>query len=130
MTRLTAIALIAAASLGGCAAWQRDGITDRENVLSAAGFSVLPASTPQRQDMLAKLPPNRLSQLIQGDRVSYLFPDPVVCHCLYAGGQQQFAQYQLLRQQRAIADEQFTAAQINFNNGWDWGPWGGFGPWY
>ncbi len=117
-----------AAALGGCAAWQRDAVHDHEDVLSAAGFSVLTASTPQRQDMLAHLPPNRISQLIQGDRVSYLYPDPVLCHCLYAGGQQQYAQYQLIRQQRAIADEQITAAQLNYQ--WDWGPWGGLGPWY
>ncbi len=77
--------------------WQRDAAHDRESLLSASGFTVLPANTPQRQDMLAKLPPNRVSQLIQGDKVSYLYPDPVLCHCLYAGGQQQFAQYPGLR---------------------------------
>ncbi len=109
--------------------WQRDAAHDRESLLSASGFTVLPANTPQRQDMLAQLPPNRVSQLIQGDRVSYLYPDPVLCHCLYAGGQQQFAQYQAYVQQRRIADEQVTAAQLNYDGGWDWGPWGGYGLW-
>ena len=123
------VAAVLAAGLCGCAALQRNAIADRESIFSAAGFSVLPADSQQRQDMLAKLAPNRVSQIIQGQYVTYVYPDPVICHCLYTGGQQAFAQYSAYVQQRRIADEEVTAAQINYSNGWDWGPWGGFGYW-
>ena len=128
MSRWYAV-LFAAAFLSGCAALERNAVDDRESMLSAAGFSVLPVNTPQRQTMLATLPPNRVSQIIKGPRVTYVYPDQVLCHCLYAGGQQAFAQYSAIRQQRRIADEQVTAAQLDFNDGWDWGPWGGYGGW-
>ncbi len=120
---------LASAALAGCAALERNAVDDRESMLAAAGFTVLPADTPQRQALLATLPANRVSQIIKGPTVTYLYPDQVLCHCLYAGGQQAFGQYSALRQQRRIADEQVTAAQIEFDNGWDWGPWGGYGGW-
>ncbi len=129
MTRMLCLALLSTAALGGCAALQHNAVEDRESQLSAAGFSVLPANTPSRQAMLATLPPNHVSQIIRGDTVSYVYPDQVICHCLYTGGQQAFAQYAAYVQQRRIADEQVTAAQIGFDGGWDWGPWGGYGGW-
>ncbi len=129
MIARAAVALCTVAALAGCAALERNAVQDRETLLSAAGFTVLPATTQQRQDMLATLPPNRVSQIIKGDYVTYVYPDPVLCRCLYTGGQQAFAQYAAYVQQRRIADEQVTAAQLNFNGGWDWGPWGGFGYW-
>jgi hypothetical protein len=124
--RLGAIALVAL--LASCASPQ-EVITERENLLAASGFAVLPANTAERQQMLATLPPGRIMQQIQGDQVSYLFADPLVCHCLYAGGQQNFAQYQAYVQTRRIADEQAVAAQLYWNGPWNWGPWGGYGYW-
>ena len=115
--------------LTGCAALQRNAVQDRESLLSAAGFTVLPATTPDRQAMLTRLPANRVSQIIQGQYVTYVYPDPVLCQCLYTGGQQAFAQYSAYVQQRRIADEQITAAQLNYDGAWDWGPWGGYGGW-
>jgi hypothetical protein len=121
--------LVATAALGGCVS-QLDLITDRENMLSAAGFTVLPANTPDRQAMLASLPPDRVSQKIEGDHVSYLYPDPVVCHCLYVGSQQAFGQYQQIMMQRQIARDQVTAARLNADFYWNWGPWGGYRPFF
>ena len=129
MSRLPTMVFLTTIALGGCAAIERNAAQDRESLLSASGFTVLPANNPQSQAMLAKLPANRVSQIIQGNNVSYVYPDPVLCHCLYTGGQQAFAQYFAYVQQRRIADEQVTAAQLNYDGGWDWGPWGGYGGW-
>ena len=123
------VALCALAALAGCAGLERDAVQDRESRLSAAGFAVLPANTQRRQDLMATLPPNRVSQIIRGQTVSYVYPDPVLCHCLYAGGQRAFARYSAYVQQRQIANEQLTAAQMNYDGNWDWGPWGGYGGW-
>lgn len=116
-------AALALALVSGCATL----IHDRENQLSAAGFTVRPADTPERQAQLMKLPANRVSQQIRGQTVSYLYPDPVVCHCLYVGSEQNFSRYQQALQQQRVANEQLQASQFN---DWDWGPWGGFGPGY
>ena len=120
-------AFLIAASLGGCAALERDSVTNRENDLSAAGFTVLPASTPARQTMLNTLPADRLSQRIEGEHVSYLYPDPLVCHCLYIGSQAAYGRFQQARQQRQIASDQLRASESFNDPGWDWGPWCGYG---
>ena len=123
-------ALLGLLMLGGCVASPGALIVDQENSLSAAGFKVLPASSPERQAMLARLPANVVAQHIEGDQVSYLYGDPLVCHCLYVGDQQAFAHYQQDQIARRVADSQLAAARLNEDLAWDWGPWGyggGFG---
>ncbi len=128
MTQTGMAAVVCVTLLGGCAALQQDAVRDRENLLSAAGFSVRPATTPVQQQALARLPANVVSQRIEGEHVSYLYPDPLICHCLYVGGQEAFGRYQQILTQRQIANAQLQAAQLNSDFAWDWGPWGGYGP--
>lgn len=130
MATLRSIGLMALGglALGGCAI-ERDLVQSRENMLAAAGFTVRPADSADRQAMLANLPANRVSQQIRGETVSYLYPDPVVCHCLYVGGQAEWARYQRAIQQQRIANERVEAARLDATS-WNWGPWGGFGPGY
>ena len=45
--------------LTACVVDPRPAIVSQENSLAAAGFTVLPASTPQRAAMLGSLPPNQ-----------------------------------------------------------------------
>ncbi|HEY2531394.1 MAG TPA: hypothetical protein VGJ20_26265 [Xanthobacteraceae bacterium] len=47
----------------------------RVDSLSAAGFLVKPATTPERQAMLQKLPPNRFIQRASGESVHYVYAD-------------------------------------------------------
>lgn len=117
--------LVAATCLAGCVSAQ-ETVQSRENMLSAAGFIVRPADTPQRQQALATLPANRVVQRFHDDRVAYVYADPLVCHCLYVGGQGAFGRYQQQRQQQRLADEQVEATQFGPAGGFGWGPWGGF----
>ena len=96
----------------------------REDLLAAAGFTIRPANTPQRQDLLRTLPPNRFVQRVRGDRVLYLYADPLVCACLYIGDQVAYGRYRQEVFQRRIANDQLLAAQMNENAAWQWGPWG------
>lgn len=121
---------VAPVLLAGCAALERDEIGNKENTLAAAGFVVRPATSDAQTGMLARLPPNRISQRIEGSHVSYLYPDPVNCHCLYVGGQAAYGRYQELAIQQKIAQNQVEAAQLNSDFAWDGGPWGGYGPGY
>ncbi len=130
-TALTAAVLLSA-SLAGCAT--RQDVSQQEDQLSAAGFTIRPANTPERQAMLMRLPADRFVQRTHGDAVTYVYADRLVCDCLYVGDQQAFGRYQQYVQAKRIADEQQLTAQLYNDPSWDWGGWGpwgaeyGFGP--
>jgi hypothetical protein len=98
--------------------------TDRENMLSAAGFKMVPANTPQRQAHLSSLPADEITPVQRNGTTYYTFPDPKK-NVLYVGQEAQYQEYRRLRLQKQMADEQLAAAQINQENEWGvWGPWG------
>lgn len=109
-------------ALAACATEQQV-VGDKEDMLAAAGFTIRPANTPERQASLRALPPNRLVRETKGDRVLYLYADPLVCACLYVGDQKAYSAYRLEAFQRRIADEQQLTAEM-YNEQWDIGPWG------
>jgi hypothetical protein len=102
-------------------------IGGKEDTLAAAGFTVLPANTPQRQAELSKLPPNKFVPRTSGDTTQYIYADPVVCNCLYIGTQQAYGAYRQDVLTKKIADEQQMTA-MTYEDGWDWGGWD-WGPW-
>ncbi len=104
----------------------QDRVARHEDNLAAAGFIVRPANTSAREDMLARLPPHKFVQRIDGDTVNYVYADPLVCNCLYVGTQQAYNQYKLHEQQQRLADQQLIAAQTYADVTWNWGAWG---PW-
>jgi hypothetical protein len=124
--------LALAAMLGGCTAIQRAEVSDKEDLLAAAGFVQRPANTPDRQAMLTRLPAHRFVRRVSGEEVSYLFADPLVCNCLYVGTQAAYGRYQQIALSRRIAEDRVMAAQMEQQAAmdWGWGPWGGPGFWY
>jgi hypothetical protein len=123
------LTLSAAASLIACAT-QQQLVTKQEDNLSAAGFIVRPANTPARQQMLARLPPNKIVQRVHEDRVHYVYADPTGCKCLYVGNQDAYNQFKREEQQQHLADEQLMTAQMYSDPTWSWGAWGPWGPEY
>jgi hypothetical protein len=116
---------LAAAILTGCAAIERADRRDTEKMLSAAGFQVLPANTPQRQASLTELAPNTISRQIRGNDVFYVFPDPEG-NFLMVGDQAAYSRYENLMQQQQISDQNLMAAQMATMPGM-WGGWGYYG---
>lgn len=53
----------------------------------------MPADTPEREARLTALPPNEFVRGIQGTRVTYTYADPLVCHCLYVGSEQDYKKF-------------------------------------
>jgi hypothetical protein len=117
-------------------------IVTHENNLAAAGFTIHPANTPQRQAMLAQLPPHKFVKRITNDTVHYVYVDPKVCKCLYVGTQEAYGKYQLNKQsdarikqlqsdlkdhQNAAEDDDFNE-QVYENPAFDWEAWGPWGP--
>ena len=117
--------LLGACGLTACQTQQQQ-VEQREDLLSAAGFIVRPANTPERQAMLHRLPPHKFVQRVNGDVVHYVYADPLVCGCLYVGTQQAYNQYKANQLQQHLADEQQMAADTYSDAAWNWGAWG---PW-
>lgn len=117
--------LLGACGLTACQTQQQQ-VEQREDLLSAAGFIVRPANTPERQAMLNRLPPHKFVQRVNGDVVHYVYADPLVCGCLYVGTQQAYNQYKANQLQQHLADEQQMAADTYSDAAWNWGAWG---PW-
>jgi hypothetical protein len=119
--------LLGLGALAACQT-QQQIVTQHEDNLSAAGFVVRPANTPERQAMLHRLPAHQFVQRINGNTVHYVYADPLVCGCLYVGTQQAYNQYKLHQQQQHLADEQQMTAQTYADPAWNWGAWGPWGP--
>ena len=124
MHRSVGLALVTMLTLTACATRQ-ERVEKREDLLSAAGFRIQPADTPERRASLGQLPPDRLVRQTRGGQVTYLYADPLVCGCLYAGDQGAYDRFRRETFQRQLADERLTAATEISD--WGWGPWGG--PW-
>ena len=84
---------------------------DRENMLWAAGFKMVPADTPEKKAHLNSLPANKITPVRQitavrrDGTVYYTFPDPVN-NVLYVGDERQYRLYRQIGLQRQMAEEQ------------------------
>jgi hypothetical protein len=116
---LTAGALVALAI--GCST------TSEKDMLSAAGFKAVPATTPQQESHLESLPSDKITPVQRSGTVRYVFPDKKN-NILYVGNQEQYQRYQNLRFQNQMEAEQLSAAEMYSEAPWGvWGPWGGPG---
>ena len=115
--------LLVVTALGACET-QQQRITEREDKLAAAGFIIKPANTPERQAMLARLPPHRFVMRQNGDTIHYVYADPLVCGCLYVGTQEAYNQYKANQLAQHLADERLMTAQTYSDAAWTWPAWG------
>src|SRR5689334_25170534 len=120
-TLLTIGALLAVAI--GCTTTK-----ERESMLSAAGFKIVPANTPEREAHLKSLPADKITPVQRQGTTYYTFPDPKN-NVLYVGQEAQYQKYRQLRYQKQLADEQLETAQMNENAWGAWGAWGGGWAW-
>ena len=124
-TTTIAASVLGLGILAGCQTMEQR-VQQRANNLSAAGFLMRPANTPERQAMLNRLPAHQFVTQIDGEVVHYVMADPLVCGCLYVGSQQAYNQYRRDQQQRHLSDEQALTAQMYRDTAWTWNAWG---PW-
>jgi hypothetical protein len=101
----TALLLAVPALLGaGCATIKGYAVGESERVLTAAGFHMRPADTPERQEELRSTPPHRIVNRTKNGNVVYMYADPDNCHCVYVGGDKEYAEYErLIRAERDVA---------------------------
>jgi hypothetical protein len=101
---------IGAALMAAACANPETAISEKEDMLVAAGFVPKKAKTAARMASLKALPPHQfVARTIKG-RPSYLYADPVVCGCVYVGDQRAYDQYrQQMATQQTATDEQIRA---------------------
>jgi hypothetical protein len=68
-------------------------VQNREDMLAAAGFTLVPANTPQRQAALKALPPRKFVHQVRNNVVIFTYADPTICACLYVGNQAAYDWY-------------------------------------
>lgn len=115
---LWVVAFVFGVFLSGCSSQM---VKDKEDMLAASGFTLVPANTPSRQRSMAQLPPHKFVRQMRDDKVIYVYADPTICNCLYIGGQAAYGQYRANVFQQRIADEQQMTADMAQM---EWGPWG------
>jgi hypothetical protein len=116
MLGILAVLLVLAS---GCSCPER-----KENMLSAAGFKMMPANTPQREEHLKSLPDDRLTTANLNGHNYFVFPDWAES-ALFVGQEPQYQHYQKMRLENQMGEERVHAAEITD----DWAGWGSWGRW-
>ncbi len=97
---------LAALSLSVAACNTPAQIEQKEDMLLASGFRVLPAA--QSKPLLAQLPPHKFSvRSLANTGQVWLFADPTICHCVYAGTEANWHSWQ----QAVLAQQAMTREQ-------------------
>jgi len=109
------VSLIAAlsAALAGCGSLQPPPPSPErqaeqvEPMLAAAGFRMLPADTPKRQDQLESLLPLQVQYYVgKTGNLHYWMADPYYCKCMYIGTEEDYQKYEQMK-----LNEQFEAKE-------------------
>lgn len=118
---LSLLSLAALVALGaGCQTTRQT-----EDLLSAAGFKIMPASTLEQQTHLKTIPSGKITSVQRDGKMYFVYPDKAH-QVIYVGTDAQFQEYQKLRLKNQMAAEQVEAAQMNADPSWGmWGGWGG-----
>ena len=127
---LVALAALAMASgVTGCAtSKQKQTVQQKEDMLQAAGFKLIPATTPDQQQMLKTLPNDRISAVRRKGQVYFVFPARSQ-DALYVGQNAQYLAYQQAAQitkEDALVKQEVESINRSMSSpGWEapWGDW-------
>jgi 3-dehydroquinate synthetase len=101
--------IVAAALLASCAIVERQETKTTEQLLSAAGFSIRPADTPEKLASLQAMKQHMMIRRPAPDgTLQFTYADAAGCRCIYVGDEAAFQRYQRLAVERqiAIADQE------------------------
>jgi hypothetical protein len=100
-------------SIIACAATRDSKRVEMENLLTAAGFKMGVADTPEKLAELKKFPQRKIVPHEDGDKLVYLYADADNCKCAFAGDEEAYKKYQKLTRTKQIADEDRREAVRN-----------------
>ena len=115
---------------GGCAAMRRQKTHEVESTLSAAGFKMKLADTPEKLAQMKAKPQLKLKPLKRHGKLYYAYVDADGCSCTYIGDESAYQNYQSLVQQKQLAKEDRESAEVNedaaiVEEDGMWESWGG-----
>jgi hypothetical protein len=84
-----------------------------EPMLSAAGFHMKPASSPEQQTNLQGMTPLKVRFYPLNGKMHYWFADPVYCDCLFSGNEAAYQRYEQIRLQQRDVRAQEQTAELN-----------------
>ncbi|MDO8434818.1 MAG: hypothetical protein Q7S58_20665 [Candidatus Binatus sp.] len=106
-------------------------------MLSAAGFQMVPADTQEKQEKLASELPLQVQYTVgRHGKMHYWMADPYDCKCMYVGGEQAYQRYEKIKlneqfqaKEDRVAQQEAEAGQIEEMDQQEemFNPYGGFG---
>jgi hypothetical protein len=85
---------------------------ETEPMLQAAGFSALPAATPEQESRLKTLPPLTIGFYVDQKGVAnYWMADPDYCKCLFHGNEAAYQRYQDIKLENQMAERDRAAVE-------------------
>ncbi len=123
IVRLTCVTALAA-SLGiflpGCGMM----VEDTEQMLSAAGFTMKVADTPEKLAHLETLTQHKLVHHTRDGKLYYVYADATVAKALFVGDEKAYQDFQKLQIQQNIADQNAMTSMENRDAYMNWNMWG------
>jgi hypothetical protein len=102
-------------------------IKTRQELLSEAGFKMIPATTAQQQARLKTLATARVTMTTRNGTNYFVYPD-MKSQVLYVGNYAQYQKYERLRFQNEKAEAQGNGAELS-DRAVDLSDWGAYGAW-
>jgi uncharacterized protein YdbL (DUF1318 family) len=117
---------VLAVGASGSAAIRKSDVDTQEQLLSAAGFQMKLADTPQKLAHLQEMTSQKLVPHTRDGKLYYVYADPEFCKCMFVGTEPAYQKYQQLAIQQKLSQERLNAAAMNENAAMNWGLWGPF----
>jgi hypothetical protein len=118
------IGMVMMAQIAGCAMVERQETKSTEQLLSAGGFNVKAADTPEKLSKLQAMKQRKILQRQGPDgEPQFLYADATYCRCLYIGDEKAYQTYQRLSVEQQIAEERQQAeldASMDSPWAYDW----------
>ncbi len=108
--------------LTGCASMDS---SNKESLLTAAGFVAKTPETPKQKELYAAAEPYKVLNFSVQGKILYAYKDEKK-GVAYVGGQAEYQRYEQLSIQQNIAQDNYMAAQMNQAAAMNW--YGAYGP--
>jgi len=118
--------LAVAIAMVGCASTTQTSTQNKESMLVASGFKTITPKTAAQKQKLQNLPPGKVTMVQKKGKTYYIFPDPAQNQA-YVGGPKEYQEYQQLRAEKKLANENLENAEMYQDAEMNWGGWGGWG---
>lgn len=113
-----------AVALTGCASIANQSAMDTERRLSAAGFQMKLADTPEKMARLKTITERKIIPKTMDGRTVFVYADATSCKCIYVGSEANYQAYQRLSIQQNIVNEQRATAEAAQASEMNWNAWG------